>query len=285
MEIYQKASVKHALPIRAGGFYYTRGRDEPLLEWHMRIAKEIGSVVQNIQIKQKDAYGKFITDEEVAESYLTAAEIGNKLGVTPSFEVHINMWSEHFGRVSRVGELVEKRGAKFNITLDHSHVIFKIDNPKEQEVLNMRADVEAGRVVLDPFKPGNVASEWIARNYVSHAHARPSAPANPINIWAKHPDGSYGRGVQYPFIKPAPGEWHSEWREEQLAAWKEVMRQLLIHHAARADSSLGQISMEIIPAPDYGGGARYSLLENNIACAKWIRAQWVEIQCAAASVA
>ena len=35
LEIYQKASEKHALPIRAGGFYYTRGRDEPLLEWHL----------------------------------------------------------------------------------------------------------------------------------------------------------------------------------------------------------------------------------------------------------
>ena len=283
LEIYQRASAKHGLPIRAGGFYYTRGRDEPLLDWHMRIAREIGSVVQNIQIKPKDANGKFVTDEEVAESYLYAAELGDKLGVTPSFEVHINMWSEHFGRVSRVGELVEKRGAKFNITLDHSHVIFKIDNPKEQEVLNMRADVEAGRVVLDPFRPGNVAGEWIVRNYVSHAHARPSVPANPVNIWAKHPDGSFGRGVQYPFIRPAPGEWHAEWQEERLAAWKEVVRQLLTHHAARADSALGQISMEIIPAPDYGGGAKYSLLENNIACANWIRAQWAEIQCAASA--
>lgn len=280
LEIYQKASAAHALPIRAGGFYYTRGRDEPLLEWHLRIAKELGSVVQNIQIKPKDASGKPVTDAEVAESYLHAAELGDKLGVTPSFEVHINMWSEHFGRVSRVGELVERRGVKFNITLDHSHVIFKIDNPREQEVQGMRADVEAGRVVLDPFKPGNVASEWIERNYVAHAHARPSAPANPVNVWAQHPDGSYGRGVQYPFLKPAPGEWHSVWNEERLEPWKEVMRQLLAHHAARADSALGQISMEIIPATDYGAGARYSLIDNNVACAEWIRQVWAELSAA-----
>ena len=84
---------------------------------------------------------------------------------------------------------------------------------------------------------------------------------------------------------PRAGEWHAEWQEERLAAWKEVVRQLLTHHAARADSALGQISMEIIPAPDYGGGAKYSLLENNIACAKWIRAQWAEIQCAASAAA
>src|SRR5215203_1843376 len=62
LEIYQKASAKHALPIRAGGFYYTRGRDEPLLEWHLRVAKELGSVVQNIQIKPKDANGTRVPD-------------------------------------------------------------------------------------------------------------------------------------------------------------------------------------------------------------------------------
>lgn len=278
LEIYQRASAKHGLPIRAGGFYYTRGRDEPLLEWHLRIAKELGSVVQNIQIKPKDVDGTFVTDEQVAETYLFAAELGDKVGVTPSFEVHINMWSEHFGRVSRVGEIVERRGAKFNLTLDHSHVIFKIDNPREQEVLGMRADVESGRVVLDPFSPSSVTSEWIARNYVTHAHARPSVPANPVNIWAKHPDGSFGRGVQYPFLRPGPGEWHAEWHEERLEPWKEVMRHLLAHHAARDDSALGQISMEIIPAPDYGGGAKYSLFEHNIACARWIRESWKKLQ-------
>ena len=278
LEIYQKASAKYGLPIRAGGFYYTRGRDEPLLEEHLRMAKELGSVVQNVQIRTLDADGKPVTDAEVAETYLLAAEWGDRLGVTPCFEVHINMWSEHYGRVSRVGELVEKRGVKFNITLDHSHVIFKMDNPREQEIQNMRADIESGSVVLDPFQPGNVASEWIARNYVRHAHARPAVPANPVNIRAKHPDGSYGRGVQYPFIQPKPGEWHAEWSGEQLKPWKEVVRQLLTHHAARTDSALGQISMEIIPATDYGAGAGYSLFDHNIACAQWIRALWADVR-------
>ena len=278
LDIYLKASEKHALPIRTGGFYYTLGRDEPLLEWHLRIAKEVGALAQNVQIKTLDVNGTPVTDEEVAEAYLMAAEWGDKCGVVPCFEVHINMWSEHFGRVSRVGRLVEQRGAKFNITLDHSHVIFKIDNPKEQAIQNMRADVESGRVVLDPFKQGNVTSEWIDRNYVGHAHARPSVPANPVNIWAKYPDGRYGRGVQYPFLKPGPGEWHTEWDESLLAPWKEVMRQLLTHHATHSNSALGQISMEMIPGTDYGAGAKYSIFENNIACANWIRGLWKEIQ-------
>ena len=71
------------------------------------------------------------------------------------------MWSEHFGRVARVAEAVERPRVKFNMTLYHSHVIFKIDNPEAQEVQGMRADVEAGRVELDPFKLGNVCQQWI----------------------------------------------------------------------------------------------------------------------------
>jgi hypothetical protein len=55
------------------------------------------------------------------------------------------------------------------------------------------------------------------------------------------------------------------------------MRQLLAHHATHADSALGQISMEIIPATDYGAGAGYSLLDNNVACAGWIRQVWAEV--------
>lgn len=38
----------------------------------------------------------------------------------------------------------------------------------------------------------------------------------------------------------------------------------------------GQVSCEFIPFPDYGGGARYSILDNNIACARWLRQAWTE---------
>ena len=40
------------------------------------------------------------------------------------------------------------------MTLDHSHVIFKIDNPEEQKVQDMDKDIAAGTLELDPFKPG-----------------------------------------------------------------------------------------------------------------------------------
>lgn len=278
LEIYQRASEKYQLPVRAGGFYYVLGRDEPLLEWHLRMAGELGSTAQNVQIRTFDASGQPVTDERVAQAFLRAAEIGERFGVQPCLEVHVNMWSEHFGRVAKVGELVERRGAKFNITLDHSHVIFKIDNPREQDVQGMRGDVEAGHVQLDPFMSGDVCSEWIARGWVCHAHARSTVPANPVNVWARHPDGSFGRGIQYPFIEPGPGEWHSEWREERLEPWKEVARRLLGYHAHNPESRLGQISTEFIPFTDYGAGARYSVFHNAVACARWLRETWSAAQ-------
>lgn len=283
LDAYRRASAKYGIPILAGGFYYTLGRDEPLLAWHLAVASETGTRVQNAQVMTRHASGRSVTDEEVAAAYLDAAEIGDRLGVAVCFEVHVNMWSEHFGRIRSVADLVARRGGTFRMTLDASHVIFKIDNPVEQEVQGLRADVVAGRMILDPCASGSVSRGWIDGNLVAHAHARPAVPANPRNIWGRHPDGKVGRGIQYPFRRPAPGEWHSPWEEDRLEPWKEVMRQLLRHHASDAASPLQMISTEIIANPDYGAGARYSLFDDSIALATWLRAEWVAAQAAAAT--
>lgn len=274
---YIAASNRHGVPIRATGFFYVLGRDEPLLEWNLRVAAQVGAIVHNAQIMTKKQDGSLATDEEVAEAYLRAYDLGKPLGVDPCFEIHINMWSEHVGRVEKVGRLIEARGVPFNMTLDHSHVIFKIDNPKEQAVQDMQADIEAGRLVLDPFEPGHVCGIWIEAGWVRHAHARAAVPNNPVNVWARHPDGSFGRGVQYPFTEPLPGQWHSAWEEAKLEPWKEVVRQLMRHHASHPESRLGQISTEFIPPPDYGGGAKYSIFEQNVACARWLKESWATI--------
>jgi hypothetical protein len=274
VHLYQSASRRHGLPMTAGGFYYLLGRDEPLLEWHLHIGRDLGARVHNVQILAVDAQRRPVTDEQVAEAYLRAAEIGERRGVAVCFEVHVGMWSEHFGRVQNVADLVAARGARFEITLDHSHVIFKIDNPAEQAVQGMDADIAAGRLELDPFKPGNVCASWIGAGLVRHAHARAAVPNGPANVWALSAKGAPGRGIQYPFLRPAPGAWHSDWDEARLEPWKEVMRQLLRHHAGAADSRLATISTEFIPFADYGGGAKYSLFEHSIACATWIREEW-----------
>ncbi len=90
------------------------------------------------------------------------------------------------------------------------------------------------------------------------------------------PDGKPGRGIQYPFVDPGAGVYHAEWDGTRLEPWKEVIRQLMRRHAADPTDPLGQISTEFIPGFDYGEGCRYSLFEQSVACAEWLRATWRE---------
>jgi len=279
-----KASEKYDLPVLASGWFYTLGRDESLYEQNIMKGRLLGTKVHNVQVMTKHADGHVLTNDEVADFYMRAHDFGMRHGVVPCFEVHVNMWSEHLGRVEQVAAIVKKRGVPFYMTLDHSHVIFKIDNPKEQLVQDMKADVDSGKLILDPAKPGNVAKKWIDSNFVHHAHARCAVPANPINTMARHPDGSYGRGIQYPFFRPKPGEYVTDaWDEKRIEPWKRVVRDLLAHHATHDESPIGQISCEHIPAIDYGAGHKYSIFEQNVACAKWMREEWAKALTAAKS--
>ncbi len=283
---YAKLSEKYDVPVLAGGWFYTLGRDEDLLAENLRMCAALGSRVHNTQIKMDHADGRLVTNDEVAEAYLRAYDIGQQAGCLPTFEVHVNMWSEDFRQVVPVAKLVQARGVPFHMTLDHSHVIFKIDNPREQTVFGIDKSIESGELVLDPFKPGDVCGEWIERGLVGHCHARAAVPNNPRNIWAEHPslDGLpsqhprdlVGRGIQYPFVRPGPGQWHSDWDEAKLEPWKEVIRNLMAYHANHDESPLSTISTEFIPFPDYGGGGKYSIFDSSVACAAWLRETWQE---------
>lgn len=269
-----RASEQCDLPVASSGWFYTLGRDEALFERNIHKARLLGSTVHNVQMLTHHADGHVASNQEVADFYCWAHETGMRHGVVPCFEVHVNMWSEHFGRVERVAARVKARGLPFHLTLDHSHVVFKIDNPKEQAVQDMAADIAAGQLILDPALAGNVAKRWIDANFVTHAHARAAIPNNPLNTRAAHPDGSVGRGIQYPFIAPKPGEYLTDWDETLLEPWKRVIRELFAHHAADKSSPLGQISCEHIVGIDYGAGHGYSTFENNVACARWLRREW-----------
>jgi len=279
---YRRLSERFDLPILAGGWWYTLGRDETLLEENLRIGAELGSIVHNVQVMMDHADGRLVTDQEVADAYARAYDVGATIGCLPAFEVHINMWSEDFRRVAKVAALVVARGLPFRITLDHSHVIFKIGNERELEVFGLGAAVAAGELVLNPFAPGSICKQWIQQGWVAHCHARAAVPNNPRNVLAKHasldalpsslhPKDLVGRGVQYPFLEPRPGEWHSSWDAAALEPWKEVVRQLAEYHESSAASALQLVSTEFIPFTDYGQGARYSLFDHSIACARWIR--------------
>ena len=284
---YLRYSEKYDLPILAGGWYYVLGRDEELLMDNLRIGSQLGSLVHNTQIIMDHADGTLVTNDQVAEIYLKAYELGESVGCLPTFEVHVNMWSKDFRRIEIVAEQVKRRGVPFQMTLDHSHVIFKIDNPREQEVFGIQESIEKGDLVLDPFQKDHICGKWIHRGFVRHCHARAAVPNNPRNVWkhhpsleelpSQHPKDTVGRGIQYPFIKPETGQWHSDWDESKLEPWKEVLRQLMHHHASHSESTLRTISTEFIPHPDYGGGAKYSIFENSCACARWLRETWKDI--------
>lgn len=90
----------------------------------------------------------------------------------------------------------------------------------------------------------------------------------------RRPDGRPGRAIQYPFVEPEPGSFHRPWREDALAVWKAAVRDLLAWMRAQPARAPAQISCEFIPFPDYGGGGRYDIWQNNIACARWLRETW-----------
>ena len=293
---YGRLSEKYDLPILAGGWFYALGRDEDLLAENLRLGAALGSQVHNTQIKMDHATeNRLVTDDEVAEAYLRAYDVGAEVGCLPTFEVHVNMWSEDFRRIAVVGEMVEARGVPFRMTLDHSHVIFKIDNPREQRVFGIDKAIAAGELILDPFLAGNVSDLWIERGYVGHTHARAAVPNNPRNTWAEprsldalpcslHPRETVGRGIQYPFTEPRPGDWHSPWDGANLEPWKEVLRHLFVWQATAEDSPLTTISTEFIPSTDYGEGAKYSIFEDSVACARWLRKTWEQARAGADSV-
>jgi hypothetical protein len=274
VEQFIAARKKYDLPVRAGGWFYTLGRDEGLIVENLKLAGRLGSIVHNVQVTSRKADGTLASDQEVVDFYERAVAEGDRQGVDPCLEVHVNMWSEDFRRVEVVGRMAEDRGLPFRMTLDHSHVIFKIDNPKEQEVFAIRGDVEAGLLILDPFKPGNVCQIWIEAGWVRHCHARAAVPNNPKNTATVDENGKPGRGIQYPFSDPGPNNYHAPWDEALLEPWKEVVRQLMRYHAEHEDSQLGQISTEFIPNLDYGEGCGYSLFEESTACARWMRETW-----------
>ncbi|MDN7583271.1 xylose isomerase [Burkholderia orbicola] len=265
---------RHALPIRVIGGIWCAGRDEAHVAEIVAAGARFGSTVLNCQLHARHADGHLLSDREVADFYLRAYALGEPVDCLPSLEVHVDMWSEDFMRVARVAQLVEQAGAPFRITLHHSHLLFKIGNRAELDASGLRESADGGHALLDPASPAAIYTDWIARGWVRHAHARSVTPNNPENRWMRRADGSPGRGIQYPFVAPAPGAYHGEWRADALDTWKAALRQLLRTQAHARPPLLEQISCEFIPFPDYGGGARYSIFDNNVACAHWLRDTW-----------
>ncbi len=271
---YIKASQKYSIPIRTGLWTYMAGRDEGLLEKNMCICKDAGAECHDIMLLAKNVDGAPVSDNEVVDFYLRSYEIGGKLGLTIGFEVHINMWSEDFRRVTPVAELVRAHGVPFNFVLDHSHILLKVENPEEQDISGIRSDVGSGRLVIDPYENGNVLDEWISQGMIVWLQVRPVSPNGPKNQGQLREGGGWGRACQYPFVKPRP-EWFYPWHAYRVEPCKEVVRRVLRHHLSHRDvSPLGWITTDMIDMADYGGGVKYSIFDQNVAIAQWLRDTW-----------
>ena len=53
-----------------------------------------------------------------------------------------------------------------------------------------------------------------------------------------------------------------------------MVRKAFRHHITTPDSPLRYITTDMIDMADYGENARYSLFEQNVAIASWLRSTW-----------
>jgi hypothetical protein len=269
-----EASELTGLPMTTGNCSCQIGLDEERLLRNVRNAARVKMRMLNVMLKTYAVDGHEITDDEIINLYKRADELGQSLGVKVSFEIHVDCWTEKYKRVTPIIRKMRAQGVDFALTVDYSHVIFKINNFEQQDISGVREDVAARAIVLDPYEDGNLCQEWLSEGVVTFAQFRPVSPHNPINLWAQNPDGSAPRGIMYPFLRPGPGEWHSPWFAHELAACKEAFRLVMRHHLSNSSSPLKYVITEMIPSADYGMNAKFSLLEHNAACARWIRSEW-----------
>ena len=271
---------QYGVPIGVLGGIFCAGQDEPRMRWGLRTGGQLGARVFNMQLYARHSDGHAVRDREVADFFLQALEHGTQSGCLPTLEVHVDMWSERFERIEAVANLLAQSHVDLRITLDHSHLVFKIDNPHELALSGVEPGVDGGRSRLAPHSPQAFYTQWLQAGWVAHAHTRSVATGIPCNPRGKRSRALQGRAIQYPLIAPGAGRFHSDWREERLQDWKTAVRDMLVHRHRHPGAGPTRISCEFIPFADYGGGARYSIWDNNLACAAWLRAEWAALQAA-----
>jgi hypothetical protein len=268
---------RYGVPIKVFGGIFCAGLDEPRMRWGIATGGRLGARIFNCQLYSRHADGRPVSDQGVADFFIDAMTHGTPVHCLPSLEVHVDMWSEAFHRVERVANLLARSNVTLRITLDHSHLVFKLGHPKELAISGIGNDAE-GHALLDPRSPNSFDKLWLREGWVAHAHTRSVAPAGPLNTRTRRDNGQPGRAIQYPFVAAPEGSFGAAWQAEQIEPWKLAVRQMLAWKAAHPECPLERVSCEFIPFTDYGGRARYSIWENNLACAAWLREEWAALQ-------
>lgn len=280
---FMKASEKYEIPILSGSWTYQLGQDEPLITANLKRAKTIGSRYHNLMVWAKHADGHPVTNDEIVESYLDTYEQAHGLGITITYEVHVDMWSEDMRRVTQVAEAVRQQGVPFNFCMDYSHCIFKIENEVEQAVSGFRGDAESIRR-LDPFNNDSFCDEWLGQNMVHWTQVRPIAPNGPRN-WLATESGPFngwgydrpGRSIQYPFCQPSVQEWlDTSWHAHKLSCTKEVVRKVIDDYLCNPDTATRIMTIDNINLSAYGLGWKYNMYEDSCAVARYVRELYAE---------
>ena len=279
---YIRASQKVNIPIYSGYGCYVWGKHEQEFKTNIELSAAVGANYHNIMMAAKDVNYKQLTDEQVAAAYLYFYEYASKKGINITFENHVDNWSEDYRRVLRVADLVEQEGVAFNLAMDYSHCIFKIENTLESHI-SFKDDKEAVRQ-LDPFYSDSYADQWLNRNLVHWGQVRPAVPNNPRNLcseetspWEGHGYGRPGRGIQYPFSQPNTGEWSTDtWHAHKLAATKEVIRKMIDHYLSSPNTNLRMMTVDNINLWSYGLGWTYNMFQDSCKVAEYIREIYAE---------
>lgn len=275
-EPYFELIDRHALPIGVLGGIFVAGRDHERARAETKLAQRLKPRLYNCQLFANHATGYRLDDDEVADFFLRLSEWLAPAGVQPSFEVHVDLWNEEVRRVERVAEKLLRRGVRPRFTLDLAHLIFKAGNAEEMAISGLQVDRRDDAVLLNADHPQAVWKRWLAEGWIVHTHARSAVPNGPTNPWLRRRDGRPGRSIQYPFLEPAPGSYHSPWQAERLGPWKRAVREVIDAMVARPGDTPAQWACEFLPFADCGGGSRYSVWDNNVACATWLRELWRE---------
>jgi hypothetical protein len=272
---------RHGVPIEVFGGIFCAGRDERRMRWGLATGGRLGARLFNMQLYARHDNGRPLSDQQVADFYLDALEHGTPVGCLPTLEVHVDMWSEDFRRVERVAELLARSNTPLRLTLDHSHLIFKIGHAAELALSQLADAPDGARALLAPGQPTTLYALWLREGWVAHAHARSVAPGTQSGVWHNAAMNRQrdlpGRAIQYPLVAPPAGSFHAAWRAEALQPWQTAVTDLLAWMQAHPERAPQRISCEFIPFADYGGGGRYSIWDNNLACADWLRAQWAAL--------
>jgi len=279
---FLRASERTGVPIGGMGGIFCVGPDT--LNTFTRLNRQAGALgcrVFNCQVFARNSSGAEMTVDEIGAFYVAAMEIGARHGCLPSLEVHVDMWLEQFHRVELLGAWLAERDVPLRLTIDHSHLLFKLGNRSELAMSGLQGEADLGHALLHPTSPSNFYAQWLERGWIVHSHARSvqlNGVPNPLTRRGDLP----GRGIQYPFVAPEPDAYHQRWNGEELAPWKLAVQQLLQWKQQHPTSVLNQVSCEFIPFADYGGAARYSIFAQNIACARWLRERANSLQLIAA---